>query len=461
MYLHSISINNVSCFSSKTSQQTTWMEFDTDDLTSNINILIWPNNSWKSQFLHILQIIWNFFETTERPVSEFNWPQIVSSVRKTTSQEQHLISWLPAYIDIEFDFTTKSVYSSRTKLTQEQLQQLLGQHTTKLHPQSTHINPDIISFCNDWLWNDYLCDSIQSWWVTHIRRIMQLCTECVDWWIVLIDEPEAHLHPQLQQKLGAILDEISRTFHIQFFLSTHSPHFINQSNCINVFRFYQSEHWNTRHNPWWFIGTESSLQQILTQNNMSKIFFSKQILLCEWDIDQIFLHRFLVHYQEINQLKPYEIEIDFLPIAWKGSYDMRSRFCRRRKIDASFIWDRDNLFETNLWNELQYAKNSYNQTIVWKKLSKSDWYNWLIEWIWRNNAKLTEQIIAKIEKLQENNTHILKFGDIESYMWIKTKWIESTLHFCKHHFETRAKNLEFRHKYAELMEIFDQLIKKN
>lgn len=45
MFLHSISINNVSCFTSELSEQTKRMEFDTDDLTSNVNILIGPNNS--------------------------------------------------------------------------------------------------------------------------------------------------------------------------------------------------------------------------------------------------------------------------------------------------------------------------------------------------------------------------------------------------------------------------------
>ncbi|HOJ66998.1 MAG TPA: AAA family ATPase, partial [Paludibacteraceae bacterium] len=46
--------------------------------------------------------------------------------------------------------------------------------------------------------------------------------------IVLIDEPELHLHPQLQEKLVQYLVEFSKTS--QVFISTHSPYFFK--NCL-------------------------------------------------------------------------------------------------------------------------------------------------------------------------------------------------------------------------------------
>ena len=44
--------------------------------------------------------------------------------------------------------------------------------------------------------------------------------------IVLIDEPELHLHPKLQEKLVNLLLEFSKE--VQIFLSSHSPLLVKQ-----------------------------------------------------------------------------------------------------------------------------------------------------------------------------------------------------------------------------------------
>ncbi|MDD3734967.1 MAG: AAA family ATPase [Candidatus Pacebacteria bacterium] len=62
--------------------------------------------------------------------------------------------------------------------------------------------------------------------------------------IVLIDEPELHLHPKLQQKFVKVLLEISKT--AQIILSTQSPLFIkdinyNQNVKINILKRYKKD----------------------------------------------------------------------------------------------------------------------------------------------------------------------------------------------------------------------------
>lgn len=463
MFLHSISINNVSCFTSELSEQTKRMEFDTDDLTSNVNILIGPNNSWKTQFLAVINFLAHFYDSTfSPPYSLYPQKQTISSVRKTNNSDKKLIVWLPDFLDIDFDIFTRTAHSYHTKIANSQIKLLIENQTIIYHADyQWNISDKILHQCESELWPNYLNQTSNSSWISHIKEILRQCTICQSWWIVLVDEPETHLHPQLQQKIWKILSGISKEFHIQFFISTHSPIFINETNCINVYRFYQTSNGNTRHNPWGFIWNESTLQQILTQNNMSKIFFSKKIVMCEWEIDQIFLKRFLEYYLQKRWIKPYQIECDFLPIAWKWSYHMRAGFCKRWKIDAVFIWDRDNIFESNFWFEITHEKESYNLFIKWTKLSKSAWYNGLIKRIKDKNILLFDKIENQIINNYHNWLFLLPSWDIESYMWVSSKWIETTLDFCKHSFDTRIHNKNFQKKHDELMHIFDQIININ
>lgn len=52
----------------------------------------------------------------------------------------------------------------------------------------------------------------------------------------MIDEPEIHLHPQLQKKLIEALYEIQNKLNIQIVVTTNSPLFIDENNIYNVIR---------------------------------------------------------------------------------------------------------------------------------------------------------------------------------------------------------------------------------
>lgn len=56
-----------------------------------------------------------------------------------------------------------------------------------------------------------------------------------DFDVVLVEEPESHLHPELQKKLLIYLKEDSKK---QFFISTHSNIFLNNALVDRVFFTY-------------------------------------------------------------------------------------------------------------------------------------------------------------------------------------------------------------------------------
>ena len=53
--------------------------------------------------------------------------------------------------------------------------------------------------------------------------------------LLLIDEPDAHLHPELQAKLGPILKSVTEDMHAQLFVATHSPDVIDAFTPAEVF----------------------------------------------------------------------------------------------------------------------------------------------------------------------------------------------------------------------------------
>jgi hypothetical protein len=53
--------------------------------------------------------------------------------------------------------------------------------------------------------------------------------------LLLIDEPDAHLHPELQEKVGPVLKDVSGKMQAQLFIATHSPDVIDSFKSEEVF----------------------------------------------------------------------------------------------------------------------------------------------------------------------------------------------------------------------------------
>jgi hypothetical protein len=49
-------------------------------------------------------------------------------------------------------------------------------------------------------------------------------------------------------------------------------------------------------------------------------------------------------------------------------------------------------------------------------------------------------VVKKIEELYLDNIFILKKWDIETYLWMKSKWLEETINFCHRDFQKRLSD---------------------
>jgi predicted ATP-dependent endonuclease of OLD family len=100
--------------------------------------------------------------------------------------------------------------------------------------------------------------------------------------LLIIDEPELHLHPQMQRDLMFFITRICKLKKIQCIIATHSPLMINEHTIHNVYRCS----WNIDHTqinaPKFRIHKdEADLIQMLRYSYSAKIFFSKRIILVE------------------------------------------------------------------------------------------------------------------------------------------------------------------------------------
>lgn len=56
--------------------------------------------------------------------------------------------------------------------------------------------------------------------------------------VIIVDEPELHLHPRWQTTLFALFEKLSKVTGNQFVLATHSPTFISPASIQYVSRVY-------------------------------------------------------------------------------------------------------------------------------------------------------------------------------------------------------------------------------
>jgi SMC domain protein len=100
---------------------------------------------------------------------------------------------------------------------------------------------------------------------------------------LIINEPELHLHPQIQKEIAQVFEHVSQNINSQFIFSTNSGLFINEGNITNVYRVYRNEQSESQIiSPKIQVDyDDATLIHMLKFENLSKIFFVNKIILVE------------------------------------------------------------------------------------------------------------------------------------------------------------------------------------
>jgi putative ATP-dependent endonuclease of OLD family len=329
--------------------------------------------------------------------------------------------------------------------------------------------------------------------------------------LLLIDEPELHLHAAMQTKYFKLLKEVQEKANIQIVIATHSGIFIDESSVKNTFRFSKANRLSKIINPKAIAQQQKDLLKILTYTNSSRIFFADKVLLVEGDSDEYFFRFYLSNYYFPKY--PKEDAIEILYIGGKTNYDKWREFLKLFEIPNYFICDLDNVKDFGLISSagiplqeiIEKSKNEIIGKIFEEKvkpkitkdgkalflnIDKMIKNNFVVEesdkeefkqlWAYllekqgirrdhfiahlqkTKNEVLLKKLMSEIEKKYNDNVFILKQGDLEFYLGITGhKESAKVIDFCNNNFsswiEQEEKLDSTKSKLKELNQVFDKI----
>lgn len=287
-------------------------------------------------------------------------------------------------------------------------------------------------------------DTISSGEREIINFIFGMFLEQLNDSIIIIDEPELHLHPNWQKKLIEVLKDETKENNIQIMFVTHSSSFISYNILNNIFRVYKENGYSKclritdlleKDNDDIF---RKNLSVVNATNN-EKIFFSNFVILVEGITDEILLKK--VYEYEVGKIND---GLEFISIGGKNNLNNFTTVLNALKIPYFYIGDYDNIYEEPKLKKLFVVDSKKQNKDL--KLKKNQSYSCLdllksIDILLNENSsenfeklkisyqlynsrftKLSpsEEALNEIEQYIESkyqeNIYILKNGEIEDYL---------------------------------------------
>lgn len=166
--------------------------------------------------------------------------------------------------------------------------------------------------------------------------------------LVMIDEPEAHLHPQWQQKVLKMLRAVSEQRNIQLLLPTHSSLFVDRHSIGEVVRVFhkqgQSQIIPSERGIEWrkSLASDADLIHIIDFSRSVSIFFSDFVLLVEGTSDAI------VARQILDGVGLSQESLAIVAAGGKDEFPKYVKFLQRFGIACAIMTDLDSIWRGRL-----------------------------------------------------------------------------------------------------------------
>jgi predicted ATP-dependent endonuclease of OLD family len=166
--------------------------------------------------------------------------------------------------------------------------------------------------------------------------------------IILIDEPEIHLHPSIIKKFLNILE--NNHLKNQIIFTTHHPSFIQAKYLPNIWRVARNENKSTA--LYGFYKKDLNLNRFVQEINdeNSGMLFADKVLLVEGVSDAIFIR------EMINRFYKKETDIKVVYTSGKGSVDLYTSICDIFNIPYAIMMDNDAINSASLERVKRFPK---------------------------------------------------------------------------------------------------------
>ncbi len=159
--------------------------------------------------------------------------------------------------------------------------------------------------------------------------------------LIVVDEPELHLHPRWQKTLFGLFERLADKTGNQFVLATHSPTFISPSSIQYVSRVYIE---NQRSSIFRLdsagLPNAKHLFNVVNSQNNERIFFTDKVVLVEGLSDLIFFERVL----DIVALKAgvmRDATLELVSVGGKGLFPAYKQLLGACHVESAIIADLD------------------------------------------------------------------------------------------------------------------------
>jgi putative ATP-dependent endonuclease of the OLD family len=157
--------------------------------------------------------------------------------------------------------------------------------------------------------------------------------------LIVVDEPELHLHPRWQQILLGLFERLSSETANQFLMATHSPVFVSPSSIQYVSRVYSDQQQSriVRLSDGSLPDTKHLFSIVNSQNN-ERVFFADLVILVEGISDRIFFEALLRHFSiGAGTGRVYEV----VSVGGKGLFTQYERLMRACQVPHVLVADLD------------------------------------------------------------------------------------------------------------------------
>ncbi len=222
--------------------------------------------------------------------------------------------------------------------------------------------------------------------------------------VVIIDEPEIHLHYQFQHEYLQVIRELNKHQSCQYILVTHSEALINSATISSVRRFTLNRDGYTEIRFPGLTAVQKLLIRILDNTRSTYAFFAKKVVLVEGDSDRFFFKAVMQSlHQELDQ------EIAILHVGGKLELMQWTNLFESFGLIVYRIADLDYAYNLFYPNEHKVSLKTPQAVAEFK----------------RAHPDCEPLITSEYSK----RTFILKNGDLESYLAIG-KDLGDVITFC-------------------------------